>query len=885
MKRVFLSSTARDLSKFREAVYQGLEGMDGIHCVRMEDFGARHADAQTFCPEKIAECDLVICLVGLCYGSAPPDSDRSYTELEYDHAVKEGIACLVFLSADDHFYPGYYREADGEWRKQDKFRTRLKDATIADFFKEPDELAGKVLKAVGNWVRETETREDKSPPQSDRMPSDKDLGRANERYLNHLIDLYQYMDFRGMGISDRLPLRLHLLDMYIPLKARIEMPEGETWARDLRLAGRNLSKDEISAMGQRVSEPLPLLDLLQKNDGLIVLGDPGAGKSTFLKFVVLQMAAGRSDYLGLNQDLPVLLPLSAYASAIAETDIALNRFISQYFQGRGIDVSINQILDAALAQGRVLFLLDGIDEVKQIGQRRVVVDRVVDFYTMHRRTGNKFVLTSRIVGYREVRRVVEGVAECTLVDFADENIESFIENWTATIEKAAQGDTAVTELEAQREKKELLLAVAHNPGVRRLAANPLLLTILALMKRQGITLPERRVELYQKYVETLLKHWNLARGLDRCDDRELDVVNTLKILAPLALKMHRISPGVGLMKQEDLKREVQTTYQNRGHADPEAATIRFLEDVRDFAGLLLERGHREYGFIHLTFQEFLAAVGISQMGQENVDPIVKILSDHIDDDNWHEVIQLAIGYIGIIQQRDEAAGAVLQKLLDEAPGKPAQATVLAGEALIDMGAAGVTPQSHRAVIRALSDSMLDESRIRPVRRAAAGRILGKIGEDWRPGVGLKNGLPDIEWMPVKAEIFIMGSKKETDPDALDTEMPQYNCSLLESPFQISRYPVTVAQYQAFVEAAGYNHEQFWTDAGWKWREAEKITGPELYSDIFQTPNHPQVGVSWYEAVAFCNWLSDKTDDPISLPTEAQWEKAARITDGRLPLGQ
>jgi hypothetical protein len=203
MKKIFLSSTARDLNEFREAVYRALEGLDGVHCVRMEDFGARTTDAQTFCPEKIAECDLVFILAGLCYGNSAPDSDRSYTELEYDHAVSEGIARLVFLSADDHFYSGYYREADAEWRKQDEFRARLKDAAIADFFKEPDELAGKVLKAVGNWLRETEANESKKLLQEDIKLADRNLDGECERYLDHLVDLYRYMDFRGMGISDR----------------------------------------------------------------------------------------------------------------------------------------------------------------------------------------------------------------------------------------------------------------------------------------------------------------------------------------------------------------------------------------------------------------------------------------------------------------------------------------------------------------------------------------------------------------------------------------------------------------------------------------------------------------------------------------------------------
>ena len=139
-----------------------------------------------------------------------------------------------------------------------------------------------------------------------------DLAEKTTTYLRYLVDQYRYLDFRGMGVTDRAPLRLALTDLYVPLKARIELPEGETWARNLRLAGRQMSEEEIAATGQRLSEPLPVIELLQQHDGLIVLGDPGAGKTTFLKYLALHMAQGRQDELGMAQRIPFLLPLSAY---------------------------------------------------------------------------------------------------------------------------------------------------------------------------------------------------------------------------------------------------------------------------------------------------------------------------------------------------------------------------------------------------------------------------------------------------------------------------------------------------------------------------------------------------------------------------------------------
>ncbi|MFO1432823.1 MAG: DUF4062 domain-containing protein [Candidatus Competibacteraceae bacterium] len=104
MHRVFLSSTARDLTAYRDAVTDAINRLDGFHCVRMEDFGARNALADDFCQTKIAECEVAVFIIGLCYGSSPKGSKESYTHREYLAAKKAGKPILVFLSAEDKFW-------------------------------------------------------------------------------------------------------------------------------------------------------------------------------------------------------------------------------------------------------------------------------------------------------------------------------------------------------------------------------------------------------------------------------------------------------------------------------------------------------------------------------------------------------------------------------------------------------------------------------------------------------------------------------------------------------------------------------------------------------------------------------------------------------------
>jgi len=497
----------------------------------------------------------------------------------------------------------------------------------------------------------------------------KSLIETTSAYLAYLRDRYQYLAFKGMGLSERVPLQLPLVEMYVPLSARPELPPGETWERkQLQLAGRELDEE---AMGARPGEPQPLLALLtgEEREGLIILGDPGAGKTTFLKYLAVQLAQGQGEELGLGAErLPILLPLSAYAAALVEADVSLEDFLPCYYRAQNVRLDLRPLFEAALQSGQAVVLLDGLDEVRLAQRRQKVVDQVEDFMAWHRGRGNRFVITSRIVGYREAPLSVEGLTECTLVDFGDEEIKQFAERWCAALERAALGETEVAEWEAERECAEFLATVNRNPGVRRLAANPLLLTILALMKRQGVALPERRAELYDAYVDTLLRTWNLARSLAPGYQREMkmeEVAETVRVLAPLALWMHETNPGVGLAPQGDVERHLAAHYRSKGASLEEAEdqTARFLADVREHAGLFLERGTGAYGFMHLTFEEYLAAVAIARQGQLEPQKTVDKLCQHLVEPEWREVVLLTVGYLGIVLQWEELASRVVEGIL------------------------------------------------------------------------------------------------------------------------------------------------------------------------------------------------------------------------------
>ena len=100
-------------------------------------------------------------------------------------------------------------------------------------------------------------------------------------------------------------------------------------------------------------------------------------------------------------------------------------------------------------------------------------------------------------------------------------------------------------------------------------------------------------------------------------------------------------------------------------------------------------------------------------------------------------------------------------------------------------------------------------------------------------------------------------------------------------YWMAKYPVTNVQYAVFIEAGGYTTQRWWTAQGWKKRQTEDWKQPRYWTDeTWNGADQPVVGVSWYEAVAFCRWLSEMTGEKIMLPTEAQWQYAAQGDDGR-----
>jgi hypothetical protein len=213
---------------------------------------------------------------------------------------------------------------------------------------------------------------------------------------------------------------------------------------------------------------------------------------------------------------------------------------------------------------------------------------------------------------------------------------------------------------------------------------------------------------------------------------------------------------------------------------------------------------------------------------------------------WEESTVLLAGLYA------EDSTPVIRWLKDAQPEFAARCIAESGAGIADR--ASLLKELHDAWMPWLTDI---EREPEPEGRAVIGRVLGRLGLDDRRGVGLDpDGLPDIDWVEIPAGEFIYQDRKKRHLEA----------------FRIARYPITNAQFEAFVRDGGYGDEHWWKGLH------DWIKAPEAPSWTYA--NHPRGTVSWYEAMAFCAWLGERLRLEIRLPTEEEWERVARGSDGR-----
>jgi formylglycine-generating enzyme required for sulfatase activity len=585
--------------------------------------------------------------------------------------------------------------------------------------------------------------------------------------------------------------------------------------------------------------------------------------------------------------LPVMIELRNFARM--EFDPASPLALWQYVVGQLKRDDLEAVIPALqqlAQQGQVLFLLDGVDEVPPV--ERAAVWRAIAALDNGPYGGNRWVATCRVLSFVE-EEAPAGIPRQTLRSLDEEQVDTFISSWFGTLALMGEIDRDQAEIKINQ-----LQAAARGPRLQSLAQNPMLLTIMALVQTYHGTLPKERAMLYQACVEVMLLRWQHYKDVDP-EKRRPNVLAELgttqekleRLLWEIAWTAHSQAPE--REEAADIPEgEILTLARKPQYLGSLVKAALFLDYTEKRAHLLLGRGgesERLYTFPHRTFQEYLAASHLASVRRfPRQAPRLAAQGD-----TWREVLILAAGTLVHNRSNWETVLLGIERTLpDEIPEADdveawsqiwlagEMATVVGKKTLesdLEMG------QELLIILQEQLAALLSGGHLRPPQRAEAGVVLARLG-DPRPGVGyvVQDGakIPAIVWgKPVPAGTYKIGG----DPNAFRS-FDERQVTISEE-YMLARYPVTYAQFQCFVHAADFGDARWW--AGMP--EEEEAYGSvyklqQLSEQAFPFWNHPRERVSWYQAIAFCRWLSDKLDYTVDLPTEQEWEVAARYPDGR-----
>lgn len=618
-------------------------------------------------------------------------------------------------------------------------------------------------------------------------------------------------------------------------------------------------------------QPENLVRRLRQSHRLIVLGEPGMGKTVALERLAWELATGQPSVV------PVFIRLFEYDGQPLLDWVYLT--LCSYGEIKHQNsTETHAFLKDERQPYHCYFLLDGLNEVRPQHRETALaqIRRIAMEYPRH-----PLVVTSRVQddGWQELRQST-ALQETYLV-------------------QTIHSEQAQHYLEAHLGPDDgSLLWNQLDDSMRELATTPLLLWLIKeawfeAREQQGeepIRMPDNRGALYRSFVNRLLK-----RDDERRLSEQITETARLTALEKLARRMH-----------EEKSLTISRT------AALDLAGDQTTLDALLVNGLLVPVGTELLRFApHQTLQEHFAARAIQPdvvrkvQGAALMRRIRRGVLHYADDPWWAETfIQLAgltddpnalvraLAEVNpwlalwcvqegcqVDETTREAIYARSQALVRshrvedrrraaEALARLQTARVLAPLITLSLDTDAATARIALRAVFAFSETgerafntvfTMEFAKRPPEERAAWGRNISDI--DPRPGVGLTpNGLPDIDWVEIPAGEFIYQNGKR----------------LILPTFWIARYPITYRQFQVFIDADDGSHNSEW----WEGLDAQDDHKAAPGEQRFKYWNHPRERVSWWDAVAFCRWLSAKFGYEITLPTEQQWEKAARGTDGR-----
>ncbi|MCC6282790.1 MAG: NACHT domain-containing protein [Saprospiraceae bacterium] len=448
------------------------------------------------------------------------------------------------------------------------------------------------------------------------------FGIATRKYIGGLIERYNLVKVLGM----REPVPLKSLYVRANILEKISARAGlrpEELAEFFDFDRRAFGKKSETVDGEII------VNRLQK---FIVLGKPGAGKTTYLKFLTLMMLDPMSQIE--QRRLPVFVTLREWA----DEKVPLMDFIVSQFDICGFPEA-RLFLEKMLAEGKCLVLFDGLDEVSQESNLDDIIRQIQNFTDKY--SDNQFVISCRVAAYNHW---FERFTDVEMADFNEEQMETFIRNWFHGEPKVAT------------ECWERLKASAP---LKELASVPLLLTLLCLEYSESNDFPPNRAELYERAIETLLTKWDSSRRIRRAEVyKQLSLKRKESMFARIAFAT--FTQNEYFIRERVLAKMIEKYIEhlpgfNPAELEPDSRAV--LQAIASQHGIFVERAKDVYSFAHLTFQEYFTARYVVDNQWKKVDRdgnldengavtlIEYVVEKYLYEAKWKEVFLLVSGML------------------------------------------------------------------------------------------------------------------------------------------------------------------------------------------------------------------------------------------------
>ncbi|MCP5007025.1 MAG: SUMF1/EgtB/PvdO family nonheme iron enzyme [Planctomycetes bacterium] len=850
--KVFVSSTYCDNAKRRKVVQNAIN-RTGMVWVGMEIFTAKTQLAKDVCLKYAAEADLFVDIIAWRYGWQP-EGDKSITELEYDAAKDAGKDCLMFQLDPGVFVNPKkdFDEGGDKWKKQEKlevFKERFARDQLPAYFEE-DTLGMKVLDALNTWLEERGQGNDMAGVAAPiHGTDDVKLTEEINSYCQKADALHAHLPVAGFVTQLKVPIDIE--EIYVPMRAMLNLSGKDEIFANAEHAEKRMERECVE-----IHLPKAFKEARERNKrkGIVILGDPGSGKTTHLKRLLLACLREGPEKLNLPSDIvPVFLPLRE----LKDLNCGLDVFIQQQLDGEHLDTK-EGFGKRLLNNKNLLFLLDGLDEVADLEKRELVAKWILK--SISSRPKCYFVVTCRFAGYSPKVHMNENFLEMYIRPFNNDEVGHFVHNWYKTVEQGLAKDPKQAVVIA-REKAERLVERLKESDFRaskvfELTRNPLLLTNICLIHRHRDDLPYKRHKLYEECIAILLEHWRKPKKLKV----GVTAQEGSRVLQPVALWLHGKDGRTRAMAFE-LVPHIEPVLKAVGWSG--GTTEDFLSTIRDDSGLLTGWDQEHYGFMHLGFQEYLAAREIRSKAFKDK-TVLRELASHFGESWWQEVtlIMLALEDPSLFEDFMKevvklAAFVTNPSLVDMCLEDAAETSVQPFVDILNEAPGNDEDlwQRQAAAIRVIKQ--LDESALETVKTKLENHPSDEINR-WfkehleeervdREVVRAKQG--GYELVKIPGGTFMMGSH-EGEKWRFDDEGPRHKVTVPE--FYMGYYPVTNRQYGIFLaENTDVKEPGYWAESR------------------YNHPDQPVVGVSWYDAKRYAEWAG------LRLPSESEWEYACR----------